>query len=200
VLTPIATAVVDNTTVVLDGLTQQGKTYYYDGINWILAQEKISVNQPPRFDLYDSNGISFGDRARYPSSNFTGSPLFSYAVGDAEPDLILGFPLTYLSLTNIGDIVFDNNFYKDTFEYTLDNQGISQVISIGVARQYSNRTDFVKEIGWQTAATTSLVRQQFQLHTTVHLCCWTWQSMPTPQCRLYRSMPADNLASYTVNG
>ena len=162
VLTPIATAVVDNTTVVLDGLTQQGKTYYYDGINWILAQEKISVNQPPRFDLYDSNGISLGDRARYPSSNFTGSPLFSYAIGDAEPDLILGFPLTYLSLTNIGDIVFDNNFYKDTFEYTLDNQGISQVISIGVARQYSNRTDFVKEIGWQTAATTSLVRQQFQ--------------------------------------
>jgi len=162
ILTPIATAVVDNVTVILDGLTQQGKTYYFDGVNWILAQEKISVNQPPKFDLYDANGISFGDQDRYPSSNFTGSPLFSYAIGDAEPDLVLGFPLTYLSLTNLGDIVFDNNLYKDTFNYTLNSQGYTQSVSTGFVRQYSNRTDYVKEIGWQTAATRSLIRQQFQ--------------------------------------
>jgi hypothetical protein len=162
VLSPVSTAVIDNSVVVLSGLTLQGFSYYYDGLNWLNAQQKISVNQPPRFDLYDANGISFGDQDRYPSSNFTGSPLFSYAIGDADPDLVLGFPLTYLSLTNLGDIVFDNNFYKDTFSYTINNSGNTQQLSTGFARQYSNRTEFVKEIGWQTAVTSSLVRQQFQ--------------------------------------
>jgi hypothetical protein len=120
---------------------------------WMEAQQKISVNQPPLFDIYDSNGISFGNQATYPSSNFTGSPLFSYAVGDGDPDLILGFPLTYLSLTNIGDIVFDNNFYKDTFQYTLDNVGQTLSLSTGFVREYSMRSEFQDEIGWQTAAT-----------------------------------------------
>ena len=164
VLTPATDGVaqVDQTTVILDGLTQQGLSYHWDGVNWILAQQKISVNQPPLFDIYDNNGISFGNRAVYLSSNFTGSPLFSYAIGNAVPDLILGFPLTYLSLTNIGDIVFDNNFYADSFNYTLNNLGQTVPLSTGFARQYSDRITYQREIGWQTAVTTSLVRQQFQ--------------------------------------
>ena len=162
VLTPIATALVDQTVVILNGNTQQGLSYYYDGVEWINAQQKISVNQPPLFDIYDSNGISFGNRAIYPSSNFLGSPLFSYAVGNADPDLILGFPLTYLSLTNIGDIVFDNNFYKDSFNYTINSSGQTVALSTGFAREYSTRVTFERDIGWQTAVTPSLVRQQFQ--------------------------------------
>jgi hypothetical protein len=164
VLTPVASgaSTVDQTTVVIDGLTQQGKSYYWDGVNWILAQQKNNVNQPPLFDIYDSNGISFGNRAVYLSSNFTGSPVFSYAIGDAAPDLILGFPLTYLSLTNIGDIVFDNNFYADSFNYTLNNVGQTVPLSTGFVRQYSDRITYQREIGWQTAVTTSLVRQQFR--------------------------------------
>ena len=162
VLMPIATALVDQTTVILSGNTEQGLSYYYDGVSWIEAQQKISVNQPPLFDIYDSNGISFGNRAIYPSSNFTGSPLFSYAIGNADPDLILGFPLTYLSLTNIGDIVFDNNFYKDSFNYTINSSGQTVALSTGFVRQYSTRVTFDQEIGWQTAVTPSLVRQQFQ--------------------------------------
>ena len=162
VLIPIATALVDQTTVILSGNTEQGLSYYYDGVAWIEAQQKISVNQPPLFDIYDGNGISFGNRAIYPSSNFTGSPLFSYAIGDAAPDLVLGFPLTYLSLTNIGDIVFDNNFYKDSFNYTINSAGQTVALSTGFVRQYSTRVTFEREIGWQTAVTPSLIRQQFQ--------------------------------------
>ena len=162
VLNPISTALVDQTVVITNGLTQQGLSYYFDGVNWIAAQQKISVNQPPLFDVYDSNGVSFGNRAIYPSSNFTGSPLFSYAIGDAAPDLVLGFPLTYLSLTNIGDIVFDNNFYKDSFNYTLNNAGKTLAVSTGFVRQYSNRTTYEREIGWQPAVTSALIRQQFQ--------------------------------------
>jgi len=162
VLTPIATAQVDNTVVCLDGIEYQGFTYYYDGAEWVEAQLKISVNQPPLFDVYDTNGISFGNQTIYPSSNFTGSPLFSYAIGDAEPDLVLGFPLTYLSLTNIGDIVFDNNLYKDSFSYTVNSQGQSVPISTGFVRQYSDRLNYQRELGWQTGITSSLVRQQFR--------------------------------------
>jgi hypothetical protein len=162
VLIPIATALVDQTVVVLDGITQQGLSYYYDGVAWFKAQQKISVNQPPLFDIYDGNGISFGNRAVYPSSNFTGSPLFSYAIGNAEPDLVLGFPLTYLSLTNIGDIVFDNNFYKDSFNYTINSAGQTVALSTGFVREYRTRVTFEREIGWQTAVTPSLIRQQFQ--------------------------------------
>jgi hypothetical protein len=162
VLVPIATALVDQTVVCLSGLTCQGLSFLYDGVDWMETQQKNSVNQPPLFDIYDSNGISFGDRAIYPSSNFTGSPLFSYAIGNADPDLILGFPLTYLSLTNIGDIVFDNNFYKDSFNYTINSVGQTVPLSTGFVRQYSTRVTYEREIGWQTAVTPSLVRQQFQ--------------------------------------
>ena len=197
VLTPIITALADQTVVSLNGITEQGMSYYYDGVDWspptnmwaitpgstqpsgttavassyasridieglAPAQQKISVNQPPLFDIYDSNGISFGNQTIYPSSNFTGSPLFSYAVGDVNPDLILGFPLTYLSLTNIGDIVFDNNLYSDSFNYTLNSAGQTVPLSTGFVRQYSDRVAFTREIGWQTAVTPSLIRQQFQ--------------------------------------
>lgn len=162
ILMPVSTALVDQTVVILSGNTQQGLTYYFDGISWIVTQQKISVNQPPLFDVYNSNGISFGDRAIYPSNDFTGSPLFSYAIGDGAPDLVLGFPLTYLSLTNIGDIVFNNNLYVDSFSYTVNSVGQTIPLSDGFVRQYASRTDYTREIGWQTAATPSLIRQQFQ--------------------------------------
>jgi hypothetical protein len=162
VLMPIATVAVDQTVVSLDGLTEQGVSYYFDGVHWIQAQQKNSVNQPPLFDIYDSNGISFGNQAIYPSSNFKGSPLFSYAIGEVAPDLILGFPLTYLSLTNLGDIVFDNNLYSDSFTYTINSTGKTVPLSTGFVRQYDNRVTFERKIGWQTAVTPSLIRQQFQ--------------------------------------
>ena len=164
VLTPTADspAVVDQNVVILDGNTQQGISYRWDGVNWVKTQQKTQVNQPPLFDIYDSNGISFGDPATYPSTTFRGSPLFSYAIGNAAPDLVLGFPLTYLSLTNIGDIVFDNNLYVDSFNYTINQTGRTVPLSSGFVRQYSDRVNFVKEIGWQTAVTPSLIRQQFQ--------------------------------------
>ena len=160
-LQPVQTVSVDQTVVSLDGNTEQGLSYRYDGVAWINAQQKIGVNQPPLFDVYDANGISFGDSATYPSTNFTGSPLFSYAISTGAPDLVLGFPLTYLSLTNIGDIVFDNNLYTDSFKYTINNRGQTVPLSTGFVRQYSDRTNYVKEIGWQTAVTPSLIRQQF---------------------------------------
>ena len=155
-------ALLDQSVLCLNGNTLQGQSFRYDGVNWVEEQQKLNVNQPPQFDIYDADGISFGDRVKYSSSNFLGSSLFSYAVGSGPLDLYLGFPLTYLSLTNIGDIVFDNNFYADSFTYTLNTAGQTVPLSSGFVRQYRTRLLYDREIGWQNGITQSQIRQQFQ--------------------------------------
>jgi hypothetical protein len=157
-----ANVLINQTTVCLSGNTLQGKSFWFDGIEWLAAQDKTQVNQPPLFDVYDLDGISFSNQAKYLSSNFTGSKLFSYATSDLAPDSVLGFPLRYLSLANVGDIVFDNNLYVDTFAYVTEGKGVVENISQGFVRQYANRVDFTREIGWQPGVTASVQRQQFQ--------------------------------------
>jgi hypothetical protein len=153
----------DQSTVVLNGITTAGKTYWYDGVVWTEAQQKINIQQAPLFNVYDLDGVSFGNNIKYPSTTFAGSKLFSYAVGDTSLiDPILQFPLQYLNINNVGDIVFENNLYKDSFLYVEDN--VSQTIELGtgVAREYQSRTEFKKLLGWQNAATTTQIYQQFQ--------------------------------------
>lgn len=154
---------VDQSTVILQGNTLNGKTYWYDGVSWNLAQQKTSIQQAPLFDVYDVNGFSFGNLAVYPGSNFSGSKLFSYAIGDTGIlDIILKFPLKYLNITNVGDIVFDNNLYTDKFVYTVDNVGIEKNISEGFVRESITRDSYSILLGWQNAVTTSQVYQQFK--------------------------------------
>jgi hypothetical protein len=158
---------VDQTVVCLNGNTQIGLSYWYDGVQWTEAQQKTSVQQAPLFDVYDLDSISFGNRVRYPSTTFVGSKLFSYAVGDTSIlDPVLQFPLQYLNINNVGDIVFENNLYKDTFLYVLDNVSVTSDISSGVAREYLDRTTYGKLIGWQPAASTSQQYQQFKFTYT----------------------------------
>jgi len=154
--------VVDNSVVCLSGNTLQGLSFWFDGVNWIRSQQKTSTNQAPLFDVYDSNGVSFSDPVVYPSSDFTGSKLFSYAPSTNGKDPVLGFAIKYLSLSNIGDIVFDNNLYTDIFNYTVDSVGYTENVSLGFVRQYQDRVTYTRELGWQTAAVPSRARQQFQ--------------------------------------
>ena len=157
----------DDSVVCLDGTTSMGLTFWYDGITWTEAQQKIGVQQAPLFDVYDLQNISFSNRVKYPSSTFVGSKLFSYAVGDTGIfDPILQFPLQYLNINNVGDIVFENNLYQDTFLYVQDNVSITSDISSGAAREYANRATYKKLIGWQDAITTSQVYQQFKFTYT----------------------------------
>jgi hypothetical protein len=154
----------DQSTVVLYGDDTIGKTYWYDGVEWVEAQQKTNVQQAPLFNIYDTIGVSFGNEIKYPGSTFAGSKLFSYAVGDSSLiDPILQFPLQYLNINNVGDIVFENNLYKDLFSYLNNNVSQTVEVSTGVAREYQTRTDFKKLLGWQNAATTSQLYQQFQV-------------------------------------
>jgi len=108
----------DQNTVCLAG-SQAGKTFWYDGVTWITAQQKTAVQQAPLFDIFDANGVSLANRTTYPSSTFAGTKLFSYATGSSTADPVLQLALKYLSLTNVGDIVFDNNLYSDSFVYVI---------------------------------------------------------------------------------
>jgi hypothetical protein len=157
-----AAVLVNQLVVCLSGITLQGQSFYFDGVEWIKSQEKSKTNQAPVFDVFDANGISFGNQDSYPSSTFVGSKLFSYATGSGPADPILGFPLRYMSLANIGDIVFDNNLYNDTFVYVVTREGITAKVSDGFVHRYSGRVDFSKKTGWQVAATASSIRQQFR--------------------------------------
>jgi hypothetical protein len=153
----------DECTVCLDGNTTAGKTFWFDGTTWIEAQQKTAVQQAPLFNVYDVDGVSFGNRTKYQSSDFAGSKLFSYAVGDTSIlDPVLQFPLQYLNINNVGDIVFDNNLYVDTFTYTIDNVSTTTPISSGAAREYTDRTTYHKLIGWQTAVVEQQIYQQFK--------------------------------------
>ena len=153
----------DQSTVCLDGSTLVGLTFWYDGIDWIQAQLKTKIQQAPLFNVYNSDEVSFGNAVTYPSSTFVGSKLFSYAQGTTGIlDTVLQFPLQYLNLNNVGDIVFENNMYKDTFLYVRDNVSTSENISSGFAREYTTRTIYNQQLGWNTAATASQIRQQFK--------------------------------------
>ena len=168
-LTPATDGVVlaNQSTVVLSGSTTAGKTYWFDGIAWTLAQQKTGVQQAPLYNVYDTAGVSFGSSVKYQSTSFAGSKLFSYAVGDTSVlDPILQFPLQYLNINNVGDIVFENNLYKDTFLYVKDNASVTLGLDEGSVREYQARTVFEKLIGWQTAAVTSQVYQQFKFNYT----------------------------------
>lgn len=136
----------DQSAVCTNGATSQGKTYHFNGESWVESQQKTSVNSHPLFDVFDANGFSYSDTTVYPYTTFSGTKMFSYAVGTGANDSVLGFPIKYLNIDNLGDIVFDNNFYSDTFKYKFIP--VTVKVSDGTIRKYSTRTDFNKEVGW----------------------------------------------------
>jgi hypothetical protein len=153
----------DQSTVCISGNTTAGKTYWYNGVIWTEAQQKTGVQQAPLFNIYDPEGVSFGDGTKYQSTTFVGSKLFSYAASDTTIlDPVLQFPLKYLNINNVGDIVFDNNLYVDTFLYVVDNVSITSDISSGSVRDYADRLTYQKLIGWETAVVDQQIYQQFR--------------------------------------
>lgn len=99
----------------------RGQTWYFNQGSWAEAfNDKISVNQPPLFQLYNHDGVSLDDATTYPSSTFNGSKIFSYKVNTesgATADAVLNFPIIYTSLGQASDIVFQNNLMTDRYTY-----------------------------------------------------------------------------------
>jgi hypothetical protein len=194
---------VDQSTVVLAGTTTAGKTYWFDGSEWNQAQQKTKIQQAPLYNVYDVAGISFGNNVKYPSTTFAGSKLFSYAVGDTNIlDPILQFPLQYLNINNVGDIVFENNLYKDTFLYVEDNASVTLGIDQGSVQEYQTRTEYQKLIGWQTAAVTSQIYQQFKFNYSrqtlkLDVAVLPQTSISVPVIKIYAGSVFQDTSTYT---
>ena len=107
---------------------EESVQYWFDGSVWKYGQQKATINQFPLFEMITENNVSLSDVTLFQNSTFAGTELFSYKLGTGSADTILGFPLSYRSVNNIGDIEFQNDFDNDTFEY--ESQGkITQAIS-----------------------------------------------------------------------
>jgi hypothetical protein len=146
----------NDTVLVKDGNRNAGKMYYYNGTTWNVAQEKTGVNQAPLFDLCDTNGNSFSDTITYPSSDFKGCRIFSYAIGEGVNDPELGFPLSYKNIANTGDILFDFSLLKDSFTYEVNNQVFQVATSTGFLKKFEHRgVDFNYVNGWVKAPSLS---------------------------------------------
>ena len=157
----------DNQVAVLRGYNYEGDSFYYDGIEWIQAQQKVTVNQAPLFDIFDNNGISFGDTTIYRGTSFKGCTLFSYGLGSGIDDPILGFPVRYSSIDNVGDISFDVTLNSQTFDYVRGTDPITQKVNTGYVYNYNLLGDPIRELGWQTAVAPSVQYQLFSFNYQV---------------------------------
>ena len=120
--------------LIRSGNVNKGLMYHFNGTNWIASQKKTKANQPPLFDVFDDNGISFGDNETYPATSFVGTPVLGYKVGNSIIDTELGFSLDYLNIDNVGDISFTFNFDSDSFLYSLNQETISLNLNTGYYR------------------------------------------------------------------
>ena len=161
-----ALCLVDDQTVALRGYNYQGSTFWFDGTTWEEAQQKLTVNQAPQFDIYDKNGISFGDATIYQGTSFLGNKLFAYGRGAGANDAVLGFPLRYSAVDNVGDISFDCSLNVDSFSYVTGQTPVTAKVNTGYVFDYSTRIKKTRELGWQTAIAPSVQYQIFELEYT----------------------------------
>lgn len=194
-----------DTLITKGGVTQQGTPVSFTGGEWITSQPKIAVNEPPLFDIFDGNGYSISDVSVYQSTTFKGTKLFSYKVGTGTDDSVLGFPLTYLNINNLGDIVFENSFYTDTFLYVVGNQSYDNVpVSVGYARKYSSRTAYSTEIGWTKAVMSTRQAQIFNISSydglPVTLDVVPLSGLPVPSVVVHVNNTFLNQMYYSVSG
>jgi len=137
------------TVFVKNGTKNSGKTYFYENSVWKVAQEKNKVNQPPMFDLCCPQGNPYGDLDVFNSSTFKGTKIFSYKENeDGFIDSELGFALSYRSIENSGDILFDFNLQTDKFTVQNNDQIVTVNTDTAFLRKYKDRTTFNYVNGW----------------------------------------------------
>lgn len=153
-----STPLLNETVLVLNGQENQGKTFYFDGNRWNLAQEKTKRNQQPLFDLFDAEGNSYSDSSVYTNTTFSGNMIFSYGVGIGPVDAELGFPLRYRSIENIGDLVFSFDLLSKTFTYTELDSTRTQSTGNCFLKRFIDRDLSTDVNGWTKANTESTQR------------------------------------------
>jgi len=158
-----STPLLNETLLCKQGSNYTGKMLWFNGSKWVLAQNKTTINQPPLFDVYDCEENSYADTTIYESSTFTGTEVFSYAIGSGATDSELGFPLKYRSIENVGDIVFEFDLLSDSMTYCPFASGTEELITgSGYLRRYTARDSYDNINGWEkvdSLSQQSVIRQ-----------------------------------------
>jgi hypothetical protein len=87
--------------------------WWFDGTDWIYAQQRTQLNQGPLFDLFDSSGASYSDKRQY-LTDFVGNKVFGYSINNDSSvvDEVLNLKLDYLNNNVNSSILFENYFSK----------------------------------------------------------------------------------------
>ena len=139
------TPLLNETVLVKSGVVNKGTIFYYNGTAWKQGQNKTAVNQPPLFDLFNDTNTGLD---ALEGSSFRGNKIFSYKVGTGQNDPELGFPLSYRTIENSGDITFDFNLLSDTYQYDQLVDVITASTDTALLRKYTNRLDYTNTSGW----------------------------------------------------
>ena len=110
--------------------------------------------------IFIATGVGSGSGTA--TSLVGGTKIFGYQIGNGTIDNNLGFALSYKSIQNIGDIVFENNFDTDTFDYTID--GVTQSLVIGEGKLHANTslTEYLDKTVWVKTVADSKQYQHFE--------------------------------------
>jgi hypothetical protein len=110
-----------------------GLSFYHTDV-WVKAQQKVTTNQPPLFDVFTANGTSFSDTSLFPATTFVGSSVFGFSKG-ANFDTELQQLVKYATLGSLGDLEFTNFFATDEFSCVEDQATKSVKVSSGFLKR-----------------------------------------------------------------
>lgn len=113
--------------LVLRGNSNGRTSWIYKNDSWVKSQTKDGLNQLPLFDIFDDQGDSYGSE-KYLENNFTGSKLFGYQVGIGSPDSVLGFPIKFGNVSNVGGYLFEDYLSSENWNY-FDSDGNLKILS-----------------------------------------------------------------------
>jgi hypothetical protein len=126
--------------------------YVFNGTSWVLAQQYS--DNPPLFDLFDNNGVSFSNTATYLDSSFTGSNIFSYELdttGTVGLDSVLNINPVFNSY---GSFEYTNNINTDIITSTAGTYGGLKYFA-NINLDSNNNVTFDYETDWRYAGQTS---------------------------------------------
>jgi hypothetical protein len=160
-LAEIISPIFGNSVVVLDGDTNKGTEWFYNGETWTAAQARTSLNQAPLFDLFDELSRSYSDKTVY-DSIFFGNKLFGYAIGSGPNDPVLGFPLAYKNIGVEGSYLFQNYFNTDKIS-VLGPNTVTEISTSETYLRVNALTGSYLQNVWTPGVPYQLAVQQFQV-------------------------------------
>ena len=147
--------------VITKGTTKKGENWWYNGTTWTQGQQKTALNQAPRFEIFDNDGVAYSD-VKY-KNIFLGSKIFGYSVGTGTADPALGFPLKYKNIENQAYYLFENYFMND-INFIIDgNNSYSVPVANGFVKKILSKNESTYSNVWAEATTYQIPILQYSI-------------------------------------